>query len=257
LACLCGSAAHAAFDDTALQARARLVRANSLGAAALAVYASAAPAGFCDLEGTDTSGSVREIPQFLKQIRPHVGKDLVRNLARWSVSCKFSEGALIRAGAMLEHMYWNGVSDLAGMETADVAMFRNVFFELTATSIASLQLNESDLNESFGTADCNDFLAAPLLQQADFLKTMGKVVNAIEPDKRKVIDAIQRELQRREGSPSMFGDDLLKILQTPAELKLMNEFYTYLLVSARSPRKFKTTWHVTRGMEKTAGVGRG
>jgi hypothetical protein len=196
------------------------------------------PPGFCSSSEHDVSrdgSGIRDTIALWKSVQKASKGRLALTLARWSRLCEFSLGAISRSAVVLETMYWNGVSDLAGLETADVAMLRNAFFELAMAQRAIQLTAESELNEAFGSESCDDFLALPLKPSHGFLENVGKALNALEPEKSRVVAALRESLQQRAGDNAILGDDMLAVISSKEDRDALAAFYGELQLLRAKP----------------------
>jgi hypothetical protein len=173
--------------------------------------------------------------------------DLLPQLAGLVELCRYSPGAAKRAGFVIDYLYWNRLADTTGYEVADALMIRDVFREIYINQLAQDAIAKNrDARATPPANPPNDFLTARPMSNVGLAKKASAVVNAFSSAERASFDAMADLVNFREGYLTPFGNDLLQILRTPDDLRVLREFYSYLQDVQQHPRllgELHGGWH--------------
>ena len=202
--------------------------------------------GFCEgFERVDVLGSTHfistSVPTFetlwaASRPRKHGTRPrFVSELVTLVEHCEYSRGALYRAAFMLEYMYWNRMLDRVGMEVAQALRYRDHFYGLKFIDIAREKMASALGQDHPPLRSEGDFLDAPRMGLDPLLRIVGNVTTSFPPRRRRAFMAMVDILNVRRGSKLMFGNDLIALLDRPAELEIISRFYEFLLELEERP----------------------
>jgi hypothetical protein len=191
-------------------------------------------------------------PELWSRVGPAVEKSLsgkkgrydglIPGLAAINRACHHSDAAYRNSAFLIDYLYWNRMADLTGYEVADTLMFRDVFYEIYITAatrdLAATQLKTLELLKK-GTIpppSKKDFLTSGPMSESGVLKAIGMAITVLDPENQAAVEGITRQLNLRESSVVIFGNDILSSLQSPEDLRYMRDIYAYLITLQQDPR---------------------
>jgi len=151
--------------------------------------------------------------------------------AELSQACGSSPESFRNAAFAIDWMYWNRQADTLGVEVADALDIRDFFYEgwvswysrqLVSRQIGASQTQSGQSGEPCAAAADRDFLSAGPMREADFLRVLGVVLNVLDRGGRETVRAVAEELDLRDGSIVIYGQDLLELLESPKDLEFLN-----------------------------------
>jgi hypothetical protein len=194
----------------------------------------AEPAKFCgafsdwDMQGTITAMWDELSPGPRSQLLPHLAGLVVR--------CGCSQGAAKRAGFIIDYMYWNQLADTTGYEVADALTVRDIFHEIYTNQLAQDLIKQNTAALAHKAEPAKDFLTAPPMVHIGLARKAAAVLDAFSADDRHSFNAMTEVVNFREGYLTPFGNDLMRILESPSDRTVLKQFYSYLQYAVRTPK---------------------
>ncbi len=192
----------------------------------------AVPAKFCGaFSDWDMQGTITALWGELAQGDRH---QLFPHLAGLVERCGYSQGAAKRAGFVIDYLYWNQLADTTGYEVSDALRVRDIFHEIYTNQL-SQDLIKQNAAAVGHEPPAKSFLTAPPMTNMRLARAAAAVLDAFSADERHAFAAMTEVVDFREGYLLPFGNDLMKILQTPDDRRLLREFYNYVQFVMRHP----------------------
>jgi len=151
--------------------------------------------------------------------------------AELSQACVGSPESFRNAAFAIDWMYWNRQADTLGIEVADALDIRDFFYEgwvswysrqLASRQLAADQAQSGQVGQPCAAAADRDFISAGPMREADFLRVLGVALNLLDRDGREIVQAVSDELDLRDGSIVIYGQDLLRLLEDPRDLEFLD-----------------------------------
>jgi len=163
-------------------------------------------------------------------------RQLIAQLARFVRACEYSRGAGNRAGFLLDYLYWNRLADTTGYEVAQVLVVRDVFYEIYVNQLTQVHVHTNDLaRKQKGSPRPEDFLDAPPMARINWFRSFADFINSFSPNERRVFNVMIELVDFREGYLTPFGAAIQKILENPDDVRVVEQFYAYLMYVRSHP----------------------
>ncbi len=190
-------------------------------------------------------------------------RELLGQFARFVEACGFSPDAAKRAGFVIDYLYWNRLADTTGYEVAEVLEVRDAFYELYINRLVRDHLVTDTSVRAAGGPDPRtfrgDFLDASPMSRIRWFRAIGSALKAFSPNERRILGVMIDLVDFREGHLTPFGGELVRILASPDDLRVVSETHDYLQHVRAHPELLAERhggWHrlmrVTRGRPEQA-----
>ncbi len=190
-------------------------------------------------------------------------RELLAQFARFVEDCGFSLDAAKRAGFVLDYLYWNRLADTLGYEVSQVLEVRDAFYEIYVNQISRVHLEKNAKVRAAGGPDPHetrgDFLDSTPMSRIRWFRALAELVNSFSPNERRTLNFMIELVDFREGYLMPFGGQIMKILESPDDVRVVHEFYDYLMHVRAHPELLGERhggWHrlmkVTRGSPEQA-----
>jgi hypothetical protein len=148
----------------------------------------------------------------------------LNGFSEWVVACQHTPEVYRNTAFLLDWMYWNRQIDRLGLEVADALDIRDEFYEYWVLS-QGLEFIQHQRNLSLSRGPrpelASDFLSAEPMNEASILEFFGSLLNAFDRKGREIVRRVADRLNLRQGSVVIYGQDVLRILENPADLEFL------------------------------------